>query len=97
MAGAAFWHTGLFLGITAIVLGWNGGVEWLKIPKPFTPLLVLGRALVGIPLVMTLLRRKWITSPCRCVPACGGHSFPILYLFADLPGMHFGVQAGLVD
>ena len=98
VAGAAFWHMGLFLGLTAIVLGWNGGMEWLEIPKPFTPLLVLGGALVGIPLVMTLLRRQvdhlyvsvWYLSAAVIW-------FPILYLIANLPGVHFGVQAALVN
>ena len=98
IAGAAFWHAGLLLGITAIILGWNGGMEWLEIPKPFTPLLVLGGALVGIPLVMTLLTRKvdhlyvsvWYLSAAVIW-------FPILYLVANLPGVHFGVQAGLVN
>ena len=73
-------------------------MEWLEIPKPFAPLLVLGGALVGIPLVMTLVRRQvdhlyvsvWYLSAAVIW-------FPILYLIANLPGVHFGVQAALVN
>ena len=98
VAGAALWHMGLFLGATAVVLGWNGGMEWLEIPKVFTPLISLGGALVGVPLVLTLFQRKvdhlyvsvWYLSAAVIW-------FPILYIVANLPGVHFGVQAALVN
>ena len=98
VAGACFWHMGLFLGVTAIVFGWNGGREWLEIPSVFTPLIALGGALVGVPLVLTLFQRKvdhlyvsvWYLSAAVIW-------FPILYVTANLPGIHFGVQGGLVN
>lgn len=98
VAGAAFWHMGLILGATAIVLGWNGGMEWLEIPKVFTPPILLGGALVGVPLVLTLFQRKvdhlyvsvWYLSAAVIW-------FPILYVIANLPGAHFGVQGALVN
>ena len=98
VAGAAFWHMGLILGATAIAFGWNGGMEWLEVPKVFTPLIALGGALVGVPLVLTLFQRKvehlyvsvWYLSAAVVW-------FPILYITANLPGVHFGVQAALVN
>ena len=98
VAGAAFWHMGLILGATAIAFGWNGGMEWLEVPKVFTPLIALGGALVGVPLVLTLFQRKvehlyvsvWYLSAAVVW-------FPILYIIANLPGVHFGVQAALVN
>jgi cytochrome c oxidase cbb3-type subunit 1 len=89
---------GLFLGATAVLLGWNGGMEWLEIPKVFTPGIALGGALVGVPLVLTLFQRKvdhlyvsvWYLSAAVIW-------FPILYITANLPGVHFGVQAALVN
>ena len=98
VAGAAFWHMGLILGATAIAFGWNGGMEWLEVPKVFTPLIALGGALVGLPLVLTLFQRKvehlyvsvWYLSAAVVW-------FPILYITANLPGVHFGVQAALVN
>lgn len=73
-------------------------MEWLEIPKVFTPLISLGGALVGVPLVLTLFQRKvdhlyvsvWYLSAAVIW-------FPILYIVANLPGVHFGVQAALVN
>ena len=99
VAGAVFWTMGLLLGATAIALGWNnGGLEWLEMPKVFTPLIALGGALVGVPLVLTLFQRKvdhlyvsvWYLSAAVIW-------FPILYITANLPAVHFGVQAALVN
>jgi cytochrome c oxidase cbb3-type subunit 1 len=98
VAGSGFWHAGVLLGAAAIVLGWNGGMEFLEIPKVFAPLIVLGGALVGIPLVLTLLQRRvhhlyvsvWYLSAAVLW-------FPILYLVANLPKVHFGVQAAVVN
>jgi cytochrome c oxidase cbb3-type subunit 1 len=98
VAGAVFWHAGMLLGAAAILLGWNGGMEYLEIPKAITPLIEIGGALVGIPLVLTLLNRKvehlyvsvWYLTAAVLW-------FPTLYIIANLPAVHFGAQSAIVN
>jgi cytochrome c oxidase cbb3-type subunit I len=96
--GGALWSVGVFLGTVAIALGYSDGLEWLEYPWQIDILLVVGGALVGFPLWLTLLQRKvkhlyvsvWYI-------AAGLLWFPILFLIANFPGLHFGVQQATMN
>jgi cytochrome c oxidase cbb3-type subunit 1 len=93
LLGAVLWNAGLIAGIGSIAAGFSTGLEWLEMPWQVALLLVAGGALIGIPLLLTLARRTvdhlyvsvWYL-------AAALFWFPILYLVANLPGVHFGVE-----
>jgi cytochrome c oxidase cbb3-type subunit 1 len=93
LVGGALWTIGVFAGTVAIAMGYSDGLEWLEFPWQIDILLVIGGALVGVPLWLTLLNRKvkhlyvsvWYIG-------AGLLWFPILFLIANWPGLHFGVQ-----
>lgn len=98
LAGGALWSIGVFAGTIAIAMGYSDGLEWLEYPWQIDILLVVGGALVGFPLWLTLLRRRvkhlyvsvWYI-------AAGLLWFPILFLIANWPGLHFGVQQATMN
>ena len=98
LLGGALWSVGIVAGTVAIAMGHSDGLEWLEYPWKVDILLVVGGALVGFPLWLTLLRRKvahlyvsvWYI-------AAGLLWFPILFLVANIPGLHFGVQQATMN
>jgi cytochrome c oxidase cbb3-type subunit 1 len=98
LLGGALWGVGVTAGTVAIALGHSDGLEWLEYPWKIDILLVIGGALVGFPLWLTLLKRKvahlyvsvWYI-------AAGLLWFPILFLVANIPGLHFGVQQATMN
>jgi cytochrome c oxidase cbb3-type subunit 1 len=96
--GAALWNAALIAGLGAIAAGHNDGLEWLEIPWQIDILFVLGGALLGVPLVLTLLNRRvrhlyvsvWYMG-------CALFWFPVLFLVANIPGLHRGVQQGAMN
>ena len=98
VAGAVLWNLGVASGATAILLGWTDGMEWLEIPWQIGGLLVIGGALAAVPLLLTLRNRKvdhlyvsvWYLAAALLW-------FPILYLVAKVPYVHFGVEAAIVN
>ncbi|RTL21905.1 MAG: hypothetical protein EKK52_07725 [Burkholderiales bacterium] len=91
--GAALWNAALIAGLGAIAVGLSDGMEWLEIPWQVDILFVIGGALIGIPLVLTLLNRRvdhlyvsvWYMG-------CALFWFPVLFLVGNLPDLHKGVQ-----
>jgi cytochrome c oxidase cbb3-type subunit 1 len=98
LVGGALWSLGVFAGTIAIATGHSDGLEWLEYPWQIDILLVVGGALVGVPLWLTLLRRKvkhlyvsvWYIG-------AGLLWFPIMFLIANWPGLHFGVQEATMN
>jgi cytochrome c oxidase cbb3-type subunit I len=98
LLGGALWSIGVFAGTAAIGMGYSDGLEWLEFPWQIDILLVVGGALVGFPLWLTLLQRKvkhlyvsvWYI-------AAGLLWFPVLFLIANWPGLHFGVQQATMN
>jgi cytochrome c oxidase cbb3-type subunit 1 len=96
--GAALWNAALIAGLGAIALGVGDGMEWLEIPWQIDVLFVLGGALIGMPLVLTLLNRKvdhlyvsvWYIG-------CALFWFPVLFLVANIPDLHKGVQQATMN
>lgn len=98
ITGGALWTIGVFLGAVSIALGYSDGLEWLEFPWQIDVLLVFGGGLVGLPVLMTLLNRKvdhlyvsvWYI-------AAGLLWFPVLFLIANIPYLHFGVQQATMN
>lgn len=98
LIGGGIWSVGVFAGTVAIAMGYSDGMEWLEYPWKIDILLVIGGALVGFPLWLTLMQRKvehlyvsvWYI-------AAGLLWFPILFLIANWPGLHFGVQQATMN
>ena len=98
IVGGALWSIGVAAGVVAIGMGYSDGLEWLEFPWQIDILLVIGGALAGFPLWLTLLRRKvkhlyvsvWYI-------AAGLLWFPILFLIGNFPELHFGVQQATVN
>jgi cytochrome c oxidase cbb3-type subunit 1 len=98
LLGAALWNAGLIAGLGSIAYGVSDGLEWLEIPWQIDILFVAGGALIGIPLVLTLLNRKvehlyvsvWYMG-------CALFWFPVLFLVANFPGLHKGVQQAAMN
>lgn len=98
LIGGALWSIGVFAGTVAIATGHSAGLEWLEYPWQIGLLLVIGGALVGFPLWLTLLQRKvkhlyvsvWYIG-------AGFLWFPVMYLIANWPGLHFGVQQATMN
>ena len=98
LAGGALWTVGVVYGLWAIAAGHSNGLEWLEFPWQADIPMIIGGALVGFPLWLTLLRRKvehlyvsvWYIG-------AGLLWFPILFLIANWPGLHFGVQQATMN
>lgn len=98
LVGGALWSIGVFAGAWAIATGHSEGLEWLEFPWQIDVLLVVGGALVGFPLWLTLLKKRvehlyvsvWYI-------AAGLLWFPVLFLIANIPGLHFGVQQATMN
>jgi len=98
MFGAVVWTVGVALGVTAIALGYTQGVEWLEMPWQIGLLLAAGGACLAFPLVMTARHRKSHHIYVSGWYFLGGLVwFPILYVIANLPGVHMGVQQATVN
>jgi cytochrome c oxidase cbb3-type subunit 1 len=96
--GCMLWNAGLIAGLGCIAVGLNDGMEWLEIPWQVDILLVVGGALVGIPLVYTLQNRK-VDHLYVSIWYMGAALFwfPILFLIGNLPAVHFGVQQAAMN
>ncbi|WP_321906728.1 cbb3-type cytochrome c oxidase subunit I [Burkholderia cenocepacia] len=98
IAGAVLWNLGVAMGCAAILFGWSDGLEWLEIPWQIGILLAIAGALAAVPLLLTLRHRKvdhlyvsvWYLSAALLW-------FPILYVIAKVPHVHFGVESAIVN
>lgn len=96
--GGALWNAALIAGLGSIAYGVGDGLEWLEIPWQIDILFVVGGALVGIPLVLTLVNRKvrhlyvsvWYMG-------CALFWFPVLFLVANMPYLHKGVEQATMN
>lgn len=96
--GCMIWNAGLIAGVGCIAAGISDGMEWLEIPWQVDILIVIGGALMGLPLVYTLQARK-VDHLYVSVWYMGAALFwfPILFLIANLPAMHFGVEQATMN
>ena len=98
LLGAALWNAALIAGVGSLAAGISDGLEWLEIPWQVDILFVVGGALIGVPLVLTLFRRKvqhlyvsvWYMG-------CALFWFPILFLVANMPYLHKGIEQATMN
>ncbi len=98
VAGALVWNVGMVLGVAALLTGHTEGVEWLEFPWQIDLFFVVGGALAGVPLLLTLQHRRvehLYVSTWYIIAALVW--FPILFVVANVPGVHFGVEHALVN
>lgn len=96
--GAMLWNAGVVAGLGSIAVGLSDGLEWLEIPWQIGILFAVGGALIGMPLVQTLLATRvshlyvsvWYMG-------CALFWFPVLYLVAKVPYVHFGVEQATMN
>jgi cytochrome c oxidase cbb3-type subunit I len=98
VAGAIIWNVGVAGGIASILLGHSTGLEWLEFPFPPACLLLVGGALMGVPLILTVRHRK-VKHLYVSVWYMGAALlwFPLLYAVANMPGVHFGVEQATMN
>ena len=93
MLGGALINMGIAGGIGAIATGWNDGMEYLEIPWQIAIFMFIGFALVILPILGTLMKRKvshlyvsvWYMTAALLWIA-------LLFLVGKMPGVHTGVQ-----
>lgn len=98
IAGAAIWNAGLMAGIVGLANGLSTGMEWLEIPWYIGTMFALGGMLIGVPMVL-MLRRRQVHHLYVSVWYIGAALFwfPILYIVANIPGLHFGVEQATMN
>src|SRR5688572_1266672 len=98
VAGALIWNVGLVAGALGIANGLNSGMEWLEIPWYIGALFAIGGMLIGVPMVL-MLRRRRVHHLYVSVWYIGAALFwfPVLYLVAKVPGVHFGVEQATMN
>lgn len=96
--GTHLWNIGVVLGTLALWSGWTDGLEWLEYPWQIDLIFVIAGALVGLPVFLTLKERK-VDHLYVSVWYIGAAFiwFPILFLIANIPHVHFGVEHAIVN
>jgi cytochrome c oxidase cbb3-type subunit 1 len=97
-AGAIVWNVGVAGGVASILMGYSTGLEWLEFPFPPACFLLIGGALMGVPLILTV-RRRQVKHLYVSVWYLGSALlwFPLLYAVANAPGVHFGVEQATMN
>lgn len=98
VTGALIWNVGLIAGIVGLANGLSTGMEWLEIPWYIGSLFAIGGMLIGVPMVLMLRQRK-VHHLYVSVWYIGAALFwfPILYIVANIPGLHFGVEQATMN
>lgn len=98
LVGAVLWNAALIAGLGSIAAGFNDGLEWLEIPWQIDILFAVGGALIGLPLIMTLVNRR-VDHLYVSVWYMGAALFwlPVLFIVAKIPGLHHGVQQAAMN
>lgn len=96
--GAVLWNVTVALAALAIANGWTDGEEWLEIPWQLDLLLALAGVFFVIPLVKTTGARE-----VHHIYVSGWYFlagilwFPALFVIANLPFVHSGVEEATVN
>jgi cytochrome c oxidase cbb3-type subunit 1 len=98
ITGAYIWNAGLVAGIVGLANGLNTGMEWLEIPWYIGSLFAVGGMMIGLPMAF-MLRRRTVHHLYVSVWYIGAALFwfPILYIVANIPGLHFGVEQATMN
>jgi cytochrome c oxidase cbb3-type subunit 1 len=98
IAGAFIWNGGLTVGVFGLANGLSTGMEWLEIPWYIGTAFVIGGMMIGLPMV-AMLRQRRVHHLYVSVWYMGAALFwfPILYIVANIPGVHFGVEQATMN
>lgn len=98
ITGTFIWNVGLVAGIVGLANGLSTGMEWLEIPWYIGTLFAIGGMMIGLPMVF-MLRRRRVHHLYVSVWYIGAALFwfPILYIVANIPGLHFGVEQATMN
>jgi cytochrome c oxidase cbb3-type subunit 1 len=98
LIGTTIWNFAVVVGTIALFFGWTDGVEWLEYPWQIDMLFALSGAMIGIPILLTIKNRK-VQHLYVSVWYIGAAFvwFPFLFVIANFPGVHFGVQHAIVN
>lgn len=96
--GTHLWNFGVIAGTLALWTGWTDGLEWLEYPWQIDLIFVVAGAMIGFPVFLTLKKRQ-VDHLYVSVWYIGAAFiwFPILFLLANIPGIHFGVEHAIVN
>lgn len=96
--GIWLWNVGVLVGLIGILAGYSTGLEWLEMPRfAAVPALVLGGAMVGIPLLVTLRHRQVDHLYVSVWYIMGAYVwFPIIYFIGNWPSFT-GVESAAVN
>jgi cytochrome c oxidase cbb3-type subunit 1 len=95
--GTHLWNFAMVIGTVALFSGWTDGVEWLEYPWVTDGLFVIGGALVGIPVLLTIAQRR-VHHLYVSVWYIGAAFvwFPFLFFISNLP-VFYGAQHAMVN
>ena len=96
--GCMLWNAAIIAGLGSVAVGISDGLEWLEIPWQIDILLVVGGALIALPLVFTLQNRR-VEHLYVSIWYMGAALFwfPVLFLVGNMPGVHFGVEQATMN
>ena len=95
--GAHVWNLAMTIGNLSLFAGYTDGVEWLEYPWTTDLLFAIGGAMIGLPVLFTLVHRK-VDHLYVSVWYIGAAFvwFPFLFAIANYPG-YSGVQHAIVN
>ncbi len=98
LIGTLLFNIGVVIGVSAILLGFNDGMEWLEMPRYVaSPFLVVGGGLVGLALFTTVAGRRAEHLYVSIWYVLGAFIwFPMIYLVGKWPTWT-GVESGAVN
>ncbi|MHA6346924.1 cbb3-type cytochrome c oxidase subunit I [Roseivivax sp. CAU 1761] len=98
IAGMILWSAGTISGVVQIGYGKTEGLEWLEIPWQWDFIMAVGVGLIAASLMVTVLRRSvhhiYVTGWYYLAAFLW---FPILFVVANVPGLHSGAQQATVN
>lgn len=95
--GTHIWNVAMLVGTLSLFAGKTDGVEWLEFPWTTDALFAIGGALIGLPVLFTIVKRK-VKHLYVSIWYIGAAFvwFPALFLIANYPG-YSGVQHAIVN
>ncbi|MGX9694601.1 cbb3-type cytochrome c oxidase subunit I [Achromobacter anxifer] len=98
LVGGTLWTAGVIAGAFAIASGWSDGLEWLEIPWQIDVALAVGGFFLALPALLTTRYREvhhiYVTGWYYLAALAW---FPILFIIANIPGIHLGVQQATMN
>lgn len=96
--GSIVWNIGVLLGSICLFFGISEGVEWLEYPWYVDLIIATAGGLAAIPAIKTVIARTESHIYVSLWYILGGFLwFPMLFVVANIPGVHFGVEHAIAN